>query len=59
MRITMEADYAIRILYHLSKENMRCDSGAMAEKLSARGTVTSSGVSNTSQSTVGTQVESG
>ncbi len=33
MRITMEADYAIRILYHLSKENMRCDSGAMAEKL--------------------------
>ena len=33
MRITMEADYAIRILYHLAKENARCDSVTLAEQL--------------------------
>ena len=33
MRITMETDYAIRILFYLCKKNTRCDSTDMVQQL--------------------------
>ena len=32
MKITLEADYAIRIVLHLAKEDGRCDAGLLSEK---------------------------